>query len=85
MCSSDLVSIILLCVLYGAIIVGAVISGQIVYQAWRRLTSRPLTDEERWQETSVESLNEENWASLLSWCDTMDDELNDVDSSLSQG
>ena len=80
-----IVSIILLSVLYGVVIVGAVISGQIVYQAWRRLTSRPLTDEERWQETSVESLNEENWASLLSWCDTMDDELNDADSSLSQG
>ena len=43
----------------------AVLAGQWVYQAIRGKDARPLTDEEKWQETSMESMSEEEWSALL--------------------
>lgn len=41
-------------------------SGQSVYRFIRRRDARPLTDEEKWQETSTEpTFSEEEWARLL--------------------
>lgn len=41
------------------------IAGRLVYLSLRRRDARPLTDEEKWQETSSESMSEEEWASLI--------------------
>ena len=54
----------------------AVLAGQWVYQAIRGKDARPLTDEEKWQESSAESMSEEEWAALLASIDA--DEARDV-------
>lgn len=43
----------------------AVFAGQSVYGWVRGKYARPLTDEEKWQETSMESMSEEEWSALL--------------------
>ena len=43
-----------------------VLLGQAVYRLLRQRDVRPLTDEEKWQETSTEpTFSEEEWARLL--------------------
>jgi hypothetical protein len=43
----------------------AALAGRLVYLWIRRRDARPLNDEEKWQETSSESMSEEEWASLI--------------------
>lgn len=40
-------------------------AGWLMYLYLRRRDARPLTDEEKWQETSSESMSEEEWAALI--------------------
>ena len=43
----------------------AVLAGQSFYGWMRETYTRPLTEEEKWQETSMESMSEEEWSALL--------------------
>lgn len=48
----------------------AIAVGRAAYRGVRRQQDRPLTEEEKWQETSVESLSEEEWAALMTTVET---------------
>lgn len=43
----------------------AIYAGRSVYGWLRTTQTRPLTEEEKWQETSVESLSEDEWSALI--------------------
>jgi len=47
------------------LVLAAIMAGLRIYKGVRRRSARPLTAEEQWQETSVESLSEDEWSSLL--------------------
>lgn len=60
-------AIVLLALVFAVVgaVWGAVLAGQWVYTTIRHRFDRPLTDEEKWQETSAESMSEEEWAALM--------------------
>jgi len=62
-------AVVVLVLLLVAMVIGAVLtiavsafSSQFFYDWVRRKNTRSLTDEEKWQETSIEALSEEEWA-----------------------
>lgn len=64
-------AVVVLVLLLVAMVIGAVLtiavsafSSQFFYDWVRRKNTRSLTDEEKWQETSIEALSEEEWAAM---------------------
>ena len=62
----DLVLVVTVCIAGVGLLVLIGLVAEAFYRWLRRsLYARPLTAEERWSETSVESRSEEEWAALL--------------------